>query len=152
MAQDIVTEAERVLWQELYWVARKEDWFTVKLDKVVDDVSFTKRRYSFMERAENRLNGGLQWMLTQAKRTEQGCRLYLSDGKWNVKQVRRYLRCVDCFLTLLLVCVHMTSGQLGRGSEVTTMRFQNGQLQDRNIFVVNRQVMTVACYHKSQLQ
>jgi hypothetical protein len=91
-------------------------------------------------------------MLTQAKRTEQGRGLYLSDGKWNVKQVRRYLRCVDRFLTLLLVCVHMTSGQPGRGSEVTTMRFQNGQLQDRNIFVVDGQVMTVARYYKSQSQ
>jgi hypothetical protein len=146
MAQDIVTEAERMLWQELCWVARKEDRFTVALGKVVDDVSFTKRRYSFMERAENGLGGGLQWMLTQAERTEQGRRLYSSDGKWNVKQVRRYLRCVDRFLTLLLVCVHMTSGQPGRGSEVTTMRFQNGQLQDRNIFVVDGQVITVARY------
>jgi hypothetical protein len=32
------------------------------------------------------------------------------------------------------------------------MRFQNRQLQDRNIFVVDRQVITVARYHKSQSQ
>ena len=51
-----------------------------------------------------------------------------------------------------MVCVHMTSGQPGRGSEVTTMRHRNGLLQDRNIFVVDGQVMTVVRYHKSQSQ
>jgi hypothetical protein len=69
-----------------------------------------------------------------------------------VKQVKRYLRCVDRFLTLLIVCVHITSGQLGRGSEITTMRHRNRLLQDRNIFVVDRQVITVVRYHKSQSQ
>jgi hypothetical protein len=69
-----------------------------------------------------------------------------------VKQVKQYLRCVDYFLTLLIVCVHMTSGQLGRGLEITTMQHRNRLLQDRNIFVVDRQVMTVVCYYKSQSQ
>jgi hypothetical protein len=51
-----------------------------------------------------------------------------------------------------MVCVHMTLGQLGRGLEITTMRHRNRLLQDRNIFVVDRQVMTVVCYYKSQSQ
>jgi hypothetical protein len=59
---------------------------------------------------------------------------------------------VDRFLTLLMVCVHITLGQPGRGLEITTMRHCNGLLQDRNIFVVDRQVITVVCYHKSQSQ
>lgn len=91
-------------------------------------------------------------MLTQAKQTKQGCRLQTRNRQWRVKQIKRYLRCVDCFLTLLIVCVHMTSGQPGRGLEITTMRHRNGLLQDRNIFVIDRQVITVVRYHKSQLQ
>ena len=62
------------------------------------------------------------------------------------------MRCVDCFLTLLIVCVHITSGQPGRGSEITTLQHRNRLLQDCNIFVMDRQVMTVVCYHKSQPQ
>lgn len=62
------------------------------------------------------------------------------------------MRQIDCFLELLLVCVHMTSGQPGRGSEVMTMRHRNGVLQDRNIFVMDGQVMTIVRYHKSQSQ
>ena len=53
---------------------------------------------------------------------------------------------------LLIVCVHITSGQPGRGLEITTMRHRNRLLQDRNIFVIDRQVMTVVRYHKSQSQ
>jgi hypothetical protein len=48
--------------------------------------------------------------------------------------------------------VHVTSGQPGRGSEITTIRHRNGLLQDRNIFVVNGAVITVVRYHKSQSQ
>ena len=91
-------------------------------------------------------------MLTQAEQSEQGRKLQSSDGKWRVKQVKQYLRQVNRFLALLMVCVHMTSGQPRRGSEVTTMRHRNGVLQDRNIFVMDGQVITVVCYHKSQLQ
>lgn len=70
----------------------------------------------------------LAWMLTRAEQTEQGRRLQSSDGRWNVKQVKRYLRCVDRFLALLMICVHVTSGQTGRGSEITTIRHRNGLL------------------------
>jgi hypothetical protein len=62
------------------------------------------------------------------------------------------LRRVDRFLTLLLVCVHVTSRQLSRGLEITLMQYRNRLLQDRNIFIVDRQVITVVCYHKSQSQ
>ena len=66
--------------------------------------------------------------------------------------MKRYLRCVDRFLMLLMICVHVTSGQPGRGSEITTMRHRNGLLQDRNLFIMDGQVMTVVRYHKSQSQ
>ena len=62
------------------------------------------------------------------------------------------MRCVDRFLTLLMLCVHITSRQLGRGLEITTMRHQNRLLQDCNIFVIDGQVITVVRYHKSQSQ
>jgi hypothetical protein len=55
-------------------------------------------------------------------------------------------------LTLLLVCVYVTSGQPGRGPEITTMRHRNRLLQNRNIFIMDGQVMTVVRYHKSQSQ
>jgi hypothetical protein len=64
--------------------------------------------------------------------------------------VQQYLRQVDCFLELLMGCVHVEYGQLGQGLEIMTMRHCNRLLQDRNIFIVDSAVMTVVCYHKSQ--
>lgn len=152
MAQDMVTEVENMLWQELLWTAQAEDRFAIRLEGLVDDVTFTRRGRSFVNQRENGLDGGLPWMLTRLLQSREGRKLRSGDGEWKSKQVKRYLRQVDRFLELLMVCVHVTSGQPGRGSEITTMRHRNGVLQDRNIFVADGQVMTVVRYHKSQSQ
>src|SRR5687767_14487826 len=62
------------------------------------------------------------------------------------------MRQMDCFLELLLCSVHVTLGQPRRRLEITTIQHRNSVLQDRNIFVIDRQVIIVVCYHKSQLQ
>lgn len=152
MARDIVSEAADMLWQELLWVSDPTERFIVELDRIVDDVTFTKRGTSFVHREENGLGGGLEWMLHRVMQTAASKRLRSGDKGWNVQRVKRYLRRVDSFRELMLAGFHITSGQPGRGSEVTTMRHRNGVLQDRNAFVVDGQVMTVVRYHKSQSQ
>jgi hypothetical protein len=111
-----------------------------------------KRGMSFIDSPSNDLSNGLRWMLKQADSTKGGRRLQRRDRQWNVKAVRQYLWQVDRFLEMLLYSVHITSGQPGRGSEITTIRHHNSTLQDRNIFVANRQIITVVHYHKSQSQ
>jgi len=64
--------------------------------------------------------------------------------------VRRYLRKIDRFRKLLLFCMHLTGGQLARGTEMRTLYFKNSYLQDRNIFVMHGQIVFVTRYHKSQ--
>jgi uncharacterized membrane protein YgcG len=59
---------------------------------------------------------------------------------------------MDAFLELLLFAMHTTGGQPARGTEITTIRFRNGFMQDRNVFVVDGQAMFVTRYHKSQSQ
>lgn len=152
MAQDLVAEVEKMLWQELLWIARVEDRFAVNMKGIVDDVTFARRGASFINQPSNNLCGKLEWMLTRCRQSEQGRKLQTVEGQWRETEVKRYLRRVKRFLTLLLVCVHVTSGQPGRGSEITTIRHRNGMLQDRNIYVMDGQVMTVIRYHKSQSQ
>jgi superfamily II DNA helicase RecQ len=151
MAQDIQAEVEAQFW-ELCWVDQAADRFTIDLTQVVDDLTFTTRGMSFINHPANRLADGLAWMLSQARSKPGGKQLQTSDGQWRVKKVRQYLLQIDRFLELLLGSVHFTSGQPGRGSEITTLRHRNGLLQDRNIFVVDGAVMTVVRYHKSQSQ
>lgn len=71
---------------------------------------------------------------------------------WRVRRVRTYLRRVDRFLELLLLAAHITGGQPARGTEITGLRHRNGLLQDRNVFVMDGQVVLVTRYHKSQSQ
>ena len=59
MARDVVNKAKHILWEELLWVAEVERRFVVPLDRIVDDVTFTKRGVSFINRPSNGLTGGL---------------------------------------------------------------------------------------------
>jgi len=149
MVGDAVTEAERLLWQELMWVHGQEGRFSIALDQVEDDVTFTKRGVSFVSKASNRIGDGLEWMLEQMRRSETGRKMWAKDA-WHARRVRRYVRKVDTFLELLLFVVHTTGGQPARGTEITSCRHRNGFLQDRNIFVMDGQVVFVTRYHKSQ--
>jgi hypothetical protein len=151
MAQDLVAETTEMLWA-LCWVDRVQDWFTIKLEQVVDNVTFTKRGMSFVESPGNRLAGGLRWMLTQAATTQGRQQLQRGDRQWDVKAMRQYMQQVDCFLEMLLCSVHVTSAQPGRGTEITIIQHRNRALQDCNIFIADRQIMTVVHYHKSQSQ
>ncbi|KAL5371081.1 hypothetical protein DPSP01_014505 [Paraphaeosphaeria sporulosa] len=116
MAQDMVAEVEQMLWEELLWVTEAADRFSVKLNQLVDDVTFTRRGESFVKHRSNGLDDKLEWMLNQVERFEEGKKLQRAQGSWDAHQVGRYLRRVDRFLTLLMVCVHVTSGQPGSGS------------------------------------
>ena len=71
---------------------------------------------------------------------------------WRARLVRSYLRRTDRFLELLLLAIHITGGQPARGTEITGLRHRNGLLQDRNIFIMDGQVVFVTRYHKSQSQ
>jgi superfamily II DNA helicase RecQ len=151
MAQGLVADVTKMLW-EICWSDSGEECFSIDLLKVVDDVTLTRRGISFVDHPANQLTDGLRLMLERAESTEGGRRLQRADGEWDVKAVRRYLRQVDAFLELLLCAKHIVSGQPDRGTGITSTRHRNGSLQDRNIFVIDGQIMTVSRYHKSQSQ
>jgi hypothetical protein len=151
MVVDAIGRAEDMLWRELMWVKDVQERFDVDLHSIVDDVTFTRRGISFINKSSNGLGQGLDWMLERMLSQPLAQRLR-TQGHWRARRIRRYLRRVDDFLRLLLFCVHTTSGQPARGTEVTSVRFQNGCLQDRNVFVIDGQVVIVTRYHKSQSQ
>lgn len=148
MARESVRDTEAMLWNELMWLG-VENSFQIPLESIVDDVTFTRRGVSFINVQSNGLTGGLEWMIDRMLASREG-RTMRKDGRWNVRSVRRYLRSLDRFLELLLFCVHTTAGQPARGTEVTTARYQNGFLQDRNIYVIDGKVVLITRYHKSQ--
>ena len=150
MAQEMVKRAEDLMWQEILWMG-KDKRFDIALDDMEDDVTFTKRHYSFASDKKNGLDKGLDWMLERMESTEGG-RGLRKNAAWQTHSVKSYLRKIKRFKELLLFIVHLTRGQPARGTEITGIRFKNGFSQDRNIFVVAGQVVTVTRYHKSQAE
>jgi hypothetical protein len=63
--------------------------------------------------------------------------------------VERYKARVQDFLESLLLLIHLTGGQPGRGTELTSLRHMNTiSGYHRNIFADNGVVNTVTTYHK----
>ena len=42
MIHDIIARATKLLWEGLMWVKDEQDRWTVPLDKIEDDITFTK--------------------------------------------------------------------------------------------------------------
>jgi superfamily II DNA helicase RecQ len=150
MIHNVIGEAEYMLWQKLMWT-RNAQRFEIALDKLEDDVTWTKRGVSFIGNQHNKLDDNRKWMLQRAQSDKIGRKMFV-DGVWVMGQVRAYLREIDKFRELLLLVVHLTGGQPARGTEITTVRFKNGFLQDRNIFAIHGHMVVVTRYHKSQSQ
>lgn len=70
------------------------------------------------------------------------------DGSWHTRRMKEYLRGVDKFRELLLSCIPVTGDQPARGPEILSLRYKNGFSQDRNIFVLDGLVMSVAVITK----
>lgn len=70
--------------------------------------------------------------------------------RWRSNRIRRYLRLVDQFRRLLLLCVHFIGGMPARGPELLTLRFRNGIYQDRNLYLIDGCIVVITRYHKSQ--
>jgi superfamily II DNA or RNA helicase len=149
-ARDIVGEAEEKLWSDVLKTT-KDERFSISLETLKDDVTFTKRGMSFINHKQNGLSNKQEWLLRRFVSEPSRWKLRM-NGRWMKGEVRRYLRTIDRFRELLLLSIHICGGQPARGSEITAIRFRNGFMQDRNVFVVHGQVIVVTRYHKSQSQ
>jgi superfamily II DNA helicase RecQ len=150
MVQGVVDEVERWLWEEVMWTGAADRLVNL-LDMIVDDVTFTRRGISFVSKSSNGLSRGLEWMIHRMQKSLSG-RQMRQNGQWNTRLVRQYLRRIETFLEMLLFSVHTTAGQPARGTEITSVRFRNGFLQDRNLYVIDGRVVLITRYHKSQSQ
>lgn len=146
----VLEEAEGMLWRQLLWQTDQQR-FEIPIDQLEDDVTFTKRGISFLKNDRNKLHDTRGWVLEQMEQHPEGRKLFRGE-QWRRSHVRRYLRQVDRFRELLLLAVHMTGGQPARGTEVLSIRFKNGFMQDRNVFVIQGQMAVVTRYHKSSSQ
>ncbi|CAC9887931.1 unnamed protein product, partial [Aureobasidium pullulans] len=152
MVTSIVTDAENILWSKVMWSNNDADRFSMPLNDLEDDPTWTKRGVSFLNNSKNGLEDKREVMLGRAENHKNGRKLRSRTGDWQLRHIRRWLRYVDEFRELLLLCVHITAGQPARGTEITSVRFKNGFMQDRNVYIIHGQVAVITRYHKSQSQ
>jgi hypothetical protein len=149
MVGKAINDAEDLFWQRLIWTADPADRLALDLNELTDDITFRRRDSYFVDNKRNDLASKwedvtIDWLLM----SRNGRKMY-RDGKWHTRLAREYLRKVDKFRKLLLFCVHVTGGQPARGSEILSLRFKNGCVRDRNIFLLDGYVMSVTFYNKT---
>jgi hypothetical protein len=168
-------EAEQVLWEQLLWLQKEEknSRLSIDLAAIQDDVTIVQRGVSFL--SPGRVQEAERWMLKQLASVLATRRLYEGRGgavdrdreskaesdsdsnsnrpvQWRLQEVRRHLQHIERFLDLLSLAVHVAGGQSACGPELLSVRWRNGLLQDRNLYVIDGQVAVVTRYHKTQSQ
>jgi hypothetical protein len=137
---------------------RREDLnIAVSTYKLVDNPAENRNEWSFLQHNENLL-GPLpdrrSWLLDRVLSNEWLYEEFLGKdaaGKtvWRYGNAKAYKEKVTRFLELLLLLIHLTSGQPARRTEILSIRYMNTvHGHHRNIFIENGMVSTVTSYYK----
>lgn len=127
------------------------------MHRVADDASNSSCSWNFLKLERNTM-GQLpirdNWLLERVLDEHWLSDDFLKDAgsknlRWRPTAVQRYKIKVEEFLESLLLLVHITGGQPGRGTELTSLRHMNTiSGYHRNIFADNGIINTVTTYHK----
>jgi hypothetical protein len=152
MVGKAIGDAEDLFWQRLMWTADPSGRFVLDLDELTDDITFRRRDSNFVDNKRNGLASKWEDVTMDRLLMSRNGKKMHRDGKWHTRLAREYLREVDKFRKLLLFCVHVTGGQPARGSEILSLRYKNGCVRDRNVFLLDGCVMTVTFYNKTEAE
>jgi superfamily II DNA helicase RecQ len=143
----MTADAEDLLWGSLMFKEGDDVRFVIPLATIEDDLTQTVRGQSFVH--SNGLDGKEVQMLEDLVAGRRKRHFLDKQGQWKWAGIRKYLKLVKKFEEFLLVLVHFTGGQPSRGEEITGLRLVNGINRDRNVFVIDGEVVLVTQYHKS---
>jgi hypothetical protein len=124
----------------------------MNLSTLRDNVNLPNMKHSFISMEENGLSGGRERMLWSLKSSPMWKKMLRKEGdelQWISSGIADYESVVERLLEFLLILIHITGGQPGRGTEITTLRYANAMQSMRNIFIKEGQVMIVTEYNKS---
>ncbi|KAF6525709.1 hypothetical protein HZS61_011504 [Fusarium oxysporum f. sp. conglutinans] len=147
MVAKMTADAEDLLWGQLMFKEGNDERFVIPLAGIEDDLTQTRRGQSFIHR--NGLAGKEVEMLEDLTTSSRKTDLLDQTGEWKWAGIRKYLKLVKRFEEFLLLLAHITGGQPSRGEEITGLRLINGINRDRNIFIIDGEVVLVTQYHKS---
>lgn len=161
------------LTKQLMFLKQEEELPIVHLDRLFDNPSDLTEGWSFLKDERNeqvlgkvkRPDGksveSQKWLWSRVMRegaitkhflrnTDMGEVMDRSELQWNTTKVEQYFREVTLFKEELIVLCHMAGGAPARGTEVVTIRIENGESAraQRGVFIDNGMVELVTSYHK----
>ncbi|KAM0188770.1 hypothetical protein ACHAPI_010379 [Fusarium lateritium] len=123
----ITINTEDLLWGQLIFKEGNDKRFMIPLAGIEDNLTQTRQGQSFIY--HNGLTGKEVKILKD---------LIASSRKTNLLN-----QTVKKFKEFLLLLAHITGGQPSRGEEITGLRLINGINRDRNIFIINGEVVLI---------
>ena len=122
---------------------------SVDLSKIKDDITNSKRGFSFVTHPENDLADEYLKLFRRACTADQG-KLSSTKGQWNWKAVCGYLAKEKQFSILLASIMYLSGGQVPRWSELLNIWCVNGEFVERNVFVYKSMIMYLIRHHKAK--
>jgi hypothetical protein len=141
MVAEMTADAEDLLWGSLMFKEGEDVRFTVPLAGIEDDLTQTQRGKSFIH--SNGLAGKEVEMLEDLVCGRQKREFLDKDGQWKWGRIRKHLKLIRKFEEYLLLLCHFAGGQPSRGEEIIGLRLINGINWDRNVFVIDGEVVLV---------
>ncbi len=141
MVADMTADVEDLLQGSLMFKEGEDVRFTILLAEIKDDLTQTQQGKSFIY--SNGLARKEVEMLEDLVNRRRKQEFLDKNSQQKQASIRKYLKLARKFKELLLLLVHFTGGQPSRGEEITGLRLVNSINQDRNVFVINKEVVLV---------
>ncbi|OHW95957.1 hypothetical protein CSPAE12_05386 [Colletotrichum incanum] len=118
------------------------------LSKTKDRMANTHQGYSFISEPAN----GLQEAYLDL--SQRACLSsidgLLSKEGWLLRWVQRYIDDSEALLSALFALIHLTGGQAARGSELASVKYQNGTSTPRGVYVYSGALVLITRHHKTR--
>ncbi|KAK6218095.1 hypothetical protein QIS74_02559 [Colletotrichum tabaci] len=118
------------------------------LSKTKDRMANTHQGYSFISEPAN----GLQEAYLDL--SQRACLSsidgLLSKEGWLLRRVQRYIDDSEALLSALFALIHLTGGQAARGSELASVKYQNGTSTPRGVYVYSGALVLITRHHKTR--
>jgi hypothetical protein len=89
-------------------------------------------------------------LVTHLMNTRSGCDQFFDEAGWNVRRLRQCFDETAALMDSILICMHLTYGQLARAAELCALLFRNHKNAPRNLFWSLKTFMLAGPYSKTR--
>ena len=152
MVKDILRKAESILSRQLLFQT-SNTIATINPYDIVDDESVSDVGHFFGEMIDDYGHVARSTVIENLRESglfESATTMDENAIMWKKEWIRKYVKIQEEFMELCLMAMNFTCGQTGRGTEMLSIVYKNIAAADRNVILLDGQIMISTEYHKSQ--